>query len=427
MKLDFTTLLKEKFDESVEEAMLDIDHMEDKIKEEDIWFIENQKTGMLIRRDKQEWTTIQGFCKNYGILNQKDFELMLRAMKRNRIRVVNTFKYHNDLKELNLMTKDEWIDPKHIVAGELHPIMEAVLDSLSDGDTEAKIHIMHWIGSKYKDPSDFMIPALSIYGSQNVGKGIFTNRILPTIFGGRQVFHAHGDDIIGTFNSHAVIGRAIVCVDESNLSKKTDDRLKQLIGNPKVLAHPKGLTPFEVDNCIAYVFTSNDLFGGMKLDSDSHSNRRFSMIKVETTLPEWFTKHGLDFEKDYSDGSITNVCKDPVEVGKLLFDCIEVANALGTIKAYHGADYHEIIENQHPLNDFFADVFDNFPATGVLRSLDVYNQYKDWQHENDPAGFVMRKNKMTIEAKKWLKSNKKEVEYKNIRISGKQHRSFVTT
>lgn len=422
---DFAEILREKYGEKLDEARLDRDHMENKIKDEDIWFIENQKAGMLIRKKNQEWTTIPGFCKNYGILNQKDFELMLRVLDRNKVRVVNTFKKSNS-DELNLMSKEAWIDPKHIVAGDYNPILEAVMESLSDGDPEARIHIMHWIGAKYLDPSDFMIPALSIYGSQNVGKGIFTNRILPTIFGGRQVFHAHSEDIIGTFNSHAVIGRSIVCVDESNLSKKTDDRLKQLIGNPKVLAHPKGLTPFEVDNCIAYVFTSNDMFGGMKLDSDVKSNRRFSMINVERTLPEWFEKHNLDFDKEYGDGNITNVCKDPVEVGKLLFDCIEIAKTLGKIKAYHGADYHEVMESQHPLNEFFRDVFiDNPPISGYVVNSDLYDDFKDWKTRTDPGGYIISQTKLTQEVKKWAKSNLRSLRYEVRSVIGKSKRVFA--
>lgn len=423
MSIDFAEILREKFGEKLDEARIDRDHMEDVIKEEDIYYIENQKAGMLIRKKEQEWTTIPGFCKNYGIQQARDLELMIRVLDRNKVRIVNTFKYHNNTKELNLMSKDEWIDPKYIVAGDINPIIEAVLDSLADGDPEAKIHIMHWIGSKYLDPADFMLPALSIYGAQNVGKGILTNRILPAIFNSRQVFHAHSEDITGTFNSHAVVGRSIVCVDESNLSKKTDDRLKQLIGNPKVLAHPKGLTPFEVDNCIAYVFTSNDLFGGMKLDSDAASNRRFSMIKVERTLPEWFVKHDLDFDKEYEQNNITTICSDPVEIGKLLHDCIEIAKALGKVKAYHGEDYHEVMESQHPLNDFFVDVF-KAEDFDFIATMDLHDLYKEWRIRTDPDGWSLKQGKLTQEVKKWARTTLQELHYTSRSVIGKTKRGF---
>jgi hypothetical protein len=423
--IEFTDLLATKYTEELEEAILDMENMEDRIKAEDIYFIENQKAGMLIRKGQQEWTTIQGFCKHYGIMNQKDFEMMLRVMDRTRIRVVNTFHYHNDKKELNLMTKESWIEEEYIKHGDYSDITWAVLRSISGGNDDALAHIMQWVGWKYLHPEDYMLPALSIYGSQNVGKGVFTHRILPTIFGHRQVFHANGDNIIGQFNDHAIIGRSIVCVDESNLSKKADDRLKQLIGNPRVLAHPKGLTPFEVDNCIAYIFTSNDLFGGMKLDSDPESNRRFSMIKVDKSLPDWCRELGLDWEELLRKDEITKNFTDPVEIGKLLYDCIEIAKALGRPQAYHGDDYHEVIESQHPLNEFFAEAFETFPSHGSIPTKEIYEQYKEWKQETDPGGFTAHHRKVTLEAKKWLLKNKPDVQYTTTRVNGKVQKAFL--
>lgn len=416
--MSIVDVVKDNDQKNVDEAKLQRDKMIDVIKDEDVYYIETAE-GRLLRAKPQEFTKILHFCTSYGILNRKEFEMTLRALNRVKVRLVNTFGIHSP-NEFNLMSKDGWIDKKYIVAGELSELTIALLNSLGGGDPVATEHIMHWIGWKYLHPGDFMLPALSIFGEQNVGKGVLSNRILPTIFGKKQVFHAGSEDIIGSFNAHAIFGKSIVCVDESNLSAKSDNRLKQLIGNPTVQAHAKGLTPITVDNCIAYLFTSNDLFGGIKLDSNVKSNRRFSMIEANKTLQYWIEKAGLDWDKIMQKDVIKKHFSDPVEIGKLLWLCIELAKDKGRPEALKNAVLLELIEAQNPLNGLFEDVFLTEQVKWIT-SAELHERCL----EEDAAGYDIKKQKLTRELKKWARTNVPNLKSVSKFIQGKTLRGFA--
>lgn len=131
---------------------------------------------------------------------------------------------------LNLFNNDNWVYPAETDA-EIDPIFEVLINSISNGNIEAQRHIEKCLLRKIYNPGDSRIPALVWNGEGNVGKGLFVDILLNTIFGNGTATVRFSE--IDNFNG-LLVGKMVVNIDESGRDNNSMNTLKRFIGNKTI-------------------------------------------------------------------------------------------------------------------------------------------------------------------------------------------------
>lgn len=164
-----------------------------------------------------------------------------------------------------------------------------------------------WIASMLQYPNE-PLPYLFIYGEkQETGKSTLHEGLELLFYPGyMNVGHALQNP--STFNGE--IEGAVCCViEEMDLTKNkmAYDRIKEWVTSPKILIHPKHVTPYMVDNTTHFIHVTNNrkyvpLFPG---------DTRITMIHVQDRPAEEIPKRVLlkQLEKEASDflGAVMNL------------------------------------------------------------------------------------------------------------------------
>jgi hypothetical protein len=112
-------------------------------------------------------------------------------------------------------------------------------------------------------------------GEKGVGKSFFARKI-GSLFEPHALYIGDRNLLTGTFTGHFREAN-FAFFDEAvwNGSHEDANRLKALITERDMMLHPKGLTPYRVNNSLHIIVATNDEFAA----SASHDERRVCMLK----------------------------------------------------------------------------------------------------------------------------------------------------
>jgi hypothetical protein len=359
----------------------------------------------------------------------------LRSVSRMKIATVQSFREQNNDDILNLISTKGWLLP---TPGDVHPIFDILMDSLSDGKKENREHIEKCLVYKYLHPECYRIPTQTISGRGGIGKNEFADGPLSCIFGVEQVVTLGSQEVFGTYNGQ-MIGRTVIYVDEAITDKVNVEKLKGYAGNPSISVNEKFGLQGVYDNTVWYWLGGNGTNGNILMSGDT-TDRRYSVMTANRSLFYWVSVYlGLSSEKIPGIGEVikdvnhpasvwwnahSGKLKDKSEVAKWLYKLIETYGDLDQVPmALHSVDYNEILEVQE--NTFARTmeyVFDD-PSFDHIEASDLYQVYglihqKSFIGNN---GKAFSRGRFDGEVKSWLSKHHPDIQESKaakIRISG---------
>lgn len=124
-----------------------------------------------------------------------------------------------------------------------------------NGVTRGSEYLYLWVASLLRMPSR-PLPFLFFHGVQDSGKSLWHESIRCLIAGG---YMTGKTALLGDFN--AELEQSIICtIDEVNLSASNSayNTIKDWVTSPTLTIHPKGKTPYIIQNNTHWVHTAND-------------------------------------------------------------------------------------------------------------------------------------------------------------------------
>ncbi|TXN76445.1 hypothetical protein FV228_00335 [Methylobacterium sp. WL18] len=168
-------------------------------------------------------------------------------------------------------------------------LMERHIDEvLAGGNVHHALYIKKWLAWSVQSPGE-RAEAVLVFKSdeEGAGKGTLGNAIMR-IFGthGRRVDRA--DHLTGKFNAH-LQDICFLFADEAFWpgDKSAEGVLKGLVTEPTRLIEPKGINPYEVDNCLHIMIASNNAW----TVPAGPTARRFAVFRVSACRvgdDKWF-------------------------------------------------------------------------------------------------------------------------------------------
>jgi hypothetical protein len=293
--------------------------------------------------------------------------------------------------------------------GEHHWVFDILMRSLGGGRVENIEHIERLVLAKWRNPANYLLPALAFHDSEGgSGKSLFVSGLLKAVFGAALVAdNLSMKDVTGQFNSHTV-GMAVWFVNESVEDKVDENALKRVLGSQTIWVEPKGFKKYEVENTALVVVAGNSPMGSVRV-AGSEVDRRISVVKPTRPLKCWLAEHmGLD-EADAArwirdEGA--GILSDRVEVGRWLSHLLRKHGEIDHVEALHGDDYRELVTAQRP---FFEQVFDAvFRADGFsyIRKPVLYLLYRDACRDLNASYGLLKNRSLYKHLEVWLARQK---------------------
>lgn len=406
------------------------------IEKEDIFYIESE--DKIYRREASKESngiinyeyspyTMNAFFTGQRIGKKNKFALIkvLEENNRKKLKIVSSFREHDNNRYLNTISRENWLIPSEDI--KYHALFDIILDSLSDGDIEARKHIEHVIAWKYLHPESFDIPALCFNGAGNAGKNCFVSTILEQIFTKQMVTTTNASVFSSDFNGE-LAGKAVVMIDESDLSKAIQARIKSIVGNKTIKINVKYGGAGDRENTAMYIFASNNLKGSVEL-SDDGSSRRFSPITLSNTMAYYYAKHhNLEYHKNtYRDqalykindlveermrGDINLIFNNAVEVSKWLGSIVKTYKNAGKPMALRTKDFMRLMEVQKDNFEVILDYIFTDPNFTFISSNDCYEVYRLYMEDNNAKKFIRTRRSFDMEVRKYIERNFRNVKAK---------------
>lgn len=374
--------------------------------------------GCWMRRDGASWATVRDSALKIELpeLKQADFYKLfdeeLTKQHRKFQKFTATYK-EVEPKTLNRLTTDNWLQPDLDAINEFyendklpqpHWLFTTLLRSLGGDKRENIDHIEKVIAAKYTQPDNFLLPCMIIFGkSGGVGKNLFIERVLRTIFTFEQVSCVESRDVTGQFNQF-IEGKSVVYIDEAVDHKVDEERLKSILGSSTIKIEPKYVNAYTVDNTPLYIIGGNPIKGSVKLAGEE-TDRRYSVIEADRPLKQFLANEiGCSeteaWEWTWKEGQ--KILEDPKEVSLWLAYILCKWGAPNTVMPLHGEDYRNMLGVQRPVwQDLVDSVFIDDQYT-YIKLKTLYDVYKHWSHSQNPRGAIMAKNTFSREVERWL-------------------------
>ncbi len=324
--------------------------------------------------------------------------------------------------KLNLLDMSTWIKPE---AGEHHWLFDIIIHTLACGQADKIEHLERLIAFKYTNPDCPTLPALVIHGEGTCGKNLLVEQVLSTLFAG-AVCSGTVDTLMGQFNT-PLIGKVVGLIDEASAKKVNHDKLKNMLGSSVFWANEKGLRQYECPALAWIIISSNKHEGGIFLDR-SGADRRYSIFHVEAKrdLYFWLTpilNAATDREHTVEEATIwlkehfEGILCDKTQVSHWIHALIEKHKGKSIPLAYHGDDFHRMMDIQKPVEELLIpDVF-NDPEFSHINRVTLYEGYKILS-KNDERQNILSSRYFYARVRAWLKANKPDM----ISEIDKQHR-----
>lgn len=149
-------------------------------------------------------------------------------------------------------------------------------------------YLFLWCASLFQHPME-PLPYLFLYGKQNTGKSMFHEALSMLFTKG----YVRADSALSPKNDfNGELEGAVLCVvEETNLggSQTSANKFKDWVTSPKMSIHPKGGTPFIVDNSSHWVQCANDPSYCPQLDNDT----RVTMVYVPQLTRDNYIPKGV--------------------------------------------------------------------------------------------------------------------------------------
>lgn len=143
---------------------------------------------------------------------------------------------------------------------------------------------------KYTHINDFTIPSIVLYGAWWSWKWSLIT-LLKTIFWEENVLpNLWQRDLNSNFDTYKwwklVVEFAEISTNNTHNDSLLQNKLKNIIWAEKITVNEKWVKPYQIDNIAWFIISSNSN-KPLQLDDKDKWNRRFSIIKSDTSLKNW--------------------------------------------------------------------------------------------------------------------------------------------
>ena len=278
---------------------------------------------------------------------------------------------------LNLMVTDGWLKPKDYGGKvKVTEYFDLLMTCLSGGRKNVRDHIEKCIIRKVVAPDDFLIPCLSWYGQGGIGKNLFVNSIMKSIFNGAADCLTV-EKLTGNFQSRI---KYKLCIQLEEVEQSALDMriLKSVVGNPTLTINEKCKMEYEQDNyCWWLIGTNNRSEGPVRLDNGM-SDRRWSIIKALAgySLKEQFNKRYPDLNFAEHRYNIAKILADKEQIEQWLYDLIAIHGMQKHAPdALQDEDYKEVVEYQKTVDRLVCDLVFKKIQIQYITSKALYEFY----------------------------------------------------
>lgn len=272
------------------------------------------------------------------------------------------------------------LDESKILKPSNNPLLDKDIETLINNvcwRKQENIEYLHRaILYKYLNLNDFTLPALVLYGKWWSWKGTLMS-LLETIFYKDNVLANLGQrDLTGSFDTYRgqklIVEFAEVTTNNTHSDMGILNKLKNIIWAWEITVNEKGVRQYQIDN-IAWFFISSNSNKPLQLDDKEKGNRRFSIIKSDTSLSNW--------------KEINDTVKNKKIVSNYLawlFQNFPEILSYNNLNALDNEDKRDLEErSQSEANQFWEWLEDNFPDyTGKKRKTDIEDMINMFCIEN---------------------------------------------
>jgi len=303
---------------------------------------------------------------------------------------------------LNEFRNDRWLKPE---AGEVHPGLRILFETLGDNDPAKVRHIKELLGWKYLHPEDTQVPCLCFYGQGGAGKNVLADKVARIIFGPGSTTSVLFERV-EKFNG-ALAGKMVVNFDEMATGASKLAVLNRTVGAVDITIERKGVNAVDMPNSALYMISTNSVDGAFKIQHNN-STRRFSFMRLTTTLEENLRKVGDLSAEDarwyLKEDLMPHVYENPVEVARLLHECVTLAGALRTTPTpMQGADYETLLDAQAgPEEDVLHEVFGD-PRFEFITFDTLFELYVARVESDNPAARPKSLRRYMAEADEYIR------------------------
>lgn len=338
--------------------------------------------------------------------HQNDFHALLEQMGRNYLSY--TYSFTNDNPRIfNLAegVRERWLKPTDYtgeIADYQCPVgIDILFTSLSAGNPEIRNHLEEVVIRKYRNPGDYKIPNLFLFGEGAVGKNEFVTDFLSKIFVDSC---AVTNFKTLTENAWSLVGKCCVLVDETISSKTDYDKFKSIAGNREFLVKKLYSDVVSIPNIMHLVVSGQGHDGPLSI-SDDATTRRFSAVYYTRHIFNWFADY-LDWGEFVKSRDEATFKESWEKIKQEDFTPEKIAAWLGwvaakfpedkPVQAYHGAAYERMVAAHKSPHETLLDVvvvqdYQQKPRAFAMDELFIL--YKEYARIYFPGRTILGRNK----------------------------------
>ena len=351
--------------------------------------------------------------------HQNDFHALLEQMGRNYLSYTYSFTNDNP-KIFNLAegVRERWLTPIPYtgeVADYQCPVgIDILFTSLSAGDPEIRRHLEEVVIRKYRNPGDYKIPNLFLFGEGAVGKNEFVTEFLGKIFVDSCTVTNFKTL---TENAWSLVGKCCVLVDETISSKTDYDKFKSIAGNREFLVKKLYSDVVSIPNIMHLVVSGQGHDGPLSI-SDDATTRRFSAVYYTRHIFNWFADYLSwgDFDKAKDEAAFKESWE---KIKQEDFTPEKIAGWLGwvaakfpedkPVQAYHGSAYQRMVEAHKSPHETVLDrvvVADYASKPRAFAMDELFILYKEYAKIYFPGRNILGRNKFNAAVSGLAAANK---------------------
>ena len=299
-----------------------------------------------------------------------------------------------------------------------HWLFGCLMESLSGGRQENREHLEKVILAAYLHPEgNFLRPCQVFDDDGSIGKTLFATRVLTTLFGADLVVPNGNISQMDGFNS-AIIGKAVVFLNEVSQAPEHSNVLKRILGSKEVKLEHKGVDAKYVDNTALYFISGNNKGTGTVALAGDGTDRRYSIHSPKSFL--WKIV-GAELKKSDPKMVINKanveawirqtgqyILCDREEVGRWIASLIEKYEDVNDIAPLHGEDYRSQLGVQKSTADRVFEFIFTDPSFRQIKRKTLFEFYK----KEESIKITMSRNRFYRLADGWLARNNFPIELK---------------